>query len=62
MRNEIRAWGIFSTGAVWLGCLIGLGNMLYRAPLTTQPGFMFLFAAVFVAGMVVVMVMLPDKE
>jgi hypothetical protein len=62
MRNELRAWTIFGTGAVWLGCLIALGNMLYRAPLTTQPWFMFLFAAVFVAGMIGVMVMLPEKE
>ncbi len=62
MRNELRAWGLFGVAGTWGVCLIAVGNMLYRAAAETQPWFMLLFAAVFVAGMVGVMVTLPDKE
>ncbi len=62
MRNEIRSWAIFGIASAWVGCLIGVGVSLAKAPLETQPWFMVLFAAVFVAGMVGVMVALPEKE
>lgn len=62
MRNEIRSWAIFGIATTWGACLIGTGVALAKAPIATQPWFMLLFAAVFVAGMIGVMVALPEKE